>query len=143
MTTTQLIAILQEIEKGASGRSREIKIWRCIDGEFEKVLDENEFLIVNGTGDGIAGAEVSLNVCDVNNLDVGDIIQLNYAENDEPTIIETIEYNPPHINYNSEEILLINGLIWQKNAIKIIKKSAIKSSPNWEPIRKSNWKNNK
>ena len=65
MTTTELIALLQQIEKGASGRSREISI--AIKAKNGVVLKDNESLFlgnakikINGTGDGVAGAEVNL-----------------------------------------------------------------------------------
>ena len=54
MTTTELIKLLQSIEKGASGRSREISF--VINDEE---IFEPDIKIV-GTGDGIAGAEVTL-----------------------------------------------------------------------------------
>ncbi len=65
MTTTELIALLQQIEKGASGRSREISI--AVKAKNGIVLKDNESLFlgnakikINGTGDGVAGAEVNL-----------------------------------------------------------------------------------
>jgi hypothetical protein len=65
MTTTELIALLQQIEKGASGRSREISI--AVKAKNGVVLKDNESLFlgnakikINGTGDGVAGAEVNL-----------------------------------------------------------------------------------
>lgn len=54
MTTTELIKLLQSIEKGASGRSREISF--VINDEE---IFEPDIKIV-GTGDGIAGAEITL-----------------------------------------------------------------------------------
>ena len=54
MTTTELIKLLQSIEKGASGRCREISF--VINDEE---IFEPDIKIV-GTGDGIAGAEVTL-----------------------------------------------------------------------------------
>ena len=56
MTTTGLINLLKSIEKGASGRSREIN--------FE-INDEVFFspdVKISGTGDGCAGAEVTLKI---------------------------------------------------------------------------------
>lgn len=65
MTTTELIALLQQIEKGATGRSREISI--SVKSKNGVVLKDNESLFlgnakikINGTGDGVAGAEVNL-----------------------------------------------------------------------------------
>lgn len=65
MTTTELIALLQQIEKGASGRSREISI--AVKAKNGVVLKDNDSLFlgnakikINGTGDGVAGAEVNL-----------------------------------------------------------------------------------
>lgn len=56
LTTTELIELLKSVEFGASGRAREISIY--IDEEF---IAEPIFKI-NGTGDGIAGAEVNLKI---------------------------------------------------------------------------------
>ena len=55
MNTTELIKVLQKLEKGASGRSREISFSiNC-----KKFLPEPR-ITVNSTGDGIAGAEICL-----------------------------------------------------------------------------------
>lgn len=62
MTTTELIELLQKHEYGASGRPREITIYRSKKKGIQKVLDESEILVIDGTGDGIAGAELSLMV---------------------------------------------------------------------------------
>ena len=61
MTTTDLIKLLQQVEKGASGRSREISIsFKMKSGQIVKILDENGDISILSTGDGIAGAELSL-----------------------------------------------------------------------------------
>lgn len=62
MTTTELIQLLQKVEKGASGRSREITIYtQTKKGALKKaVLREVDKLEIVGTGDGVAGAEISL-----------------------------------------------------------------------------------
>jgi hypothetical protein len=62
MTTTELIQLLQRVEKGASGRSREITIYtQNKKGKLKKtVLKETDKLEIISTGDGIAGAELSL-----------------------------------------------------------------------------------
>ena len=55
MTTTELIKLLQSVEFGASGRSREIS-FRILPKKylFEPIIK------IEGTGDGIAGAELCL-----------------------------------------------------------------------------------
>jgi len=70
MTTTELIAILQQIEKGASGRSRvisftlksrrEVVSKDIVLKDVEKLFLGNATVKINGTGDGVAGAEVNL-----------------------------------------------------------------------------------
>lgn len=63
MTTTELIELLKQYEKGASGRSREITIYSPSIGNEDvdyRILKENDRLIFNGSGDGIAGAELTL-----------------------------------------------------------------------------------
>ncbi len=62
MTTTELINLLQKVEKGASGRSREIRIYtKDKKGALKKVvIKETDKLEIVSTGDGIAGAELSL-----------------------------------------------------------------------------------
>lgn len=61
MTTTELIEILKTVEKGASGRSREISIYkRNRKGELELIISRNERFEILSTGDGCAGAELSL-----------------------------------------------------------------------------------
>jgi hypothetical protein len=65
MTTTELIELLKLHEKGASGRSREISIWTTSKkkGNLQKaVLKESDSLILRGTGDGCAGAELILTI---------------------------------------------------------------------------------
>ena len=56
MTTTELVKLLQSIEKGASGRSREISFVINDEEIFEP------YIKIIGTGDGIAGAEVTLRI---------------------------------------------------------------------------------
>ena len=56
MTTTELIKLLQSIERGASGRSREITFKIGDDFIFEPNVK------VIGTGDGCCGAEVTLEI---------------------------------------------------------------------------------
>lgn len=56
MTTTELIKLLQSIEKGASGRSREISFKIGDDFIFEPIIK------ISGTGDGCCGAEVNLEI---------------------------------------------------------------------------------
>lgn len=59
MTTTELIEILQAVEKGASGRPREIRIYNS---DNELVLSEEQMLKFLSSGDGCAGAELSLQI---------------------------------------------------------------------------------
>lgn len=54
MTTTELIKLLKSIEKGSSGRSREISF------KYKRTLISEPDIIINSTGDGCAGAEVTL-----------------------------------------------------------------------------------
>jgi hypothetical protein len=56
MTTTELINLLKSIEYGVSGRSREIsfKVGK------RYIFEPN--IVINSTGDGIAGAEVCLEI---------------------------------------------------------------------------------
>lgn len=56
MTTTELIELLKSVEKGASGRSREISF---IVGD-EYIIEPNIKII--GTGDGMCGAELDLEI---------------------------------------------------------------------------------
>lgn len=58
MTTTELIKLLQSIEKGASGRSREISF------EIGDVFMYKPDIKISSTGDGICGAEVTLRMED-------------------------------------------------------------------------------
>lgn len=58
MTTTELIEVLKRLEKGASGRSREISFW--VGGEHEGQFISSPEIEVLSTGDGIAGAEITL-----------------------------------------------------------------------------------
>lgn len=57
MKTTELIEILKRIEKGASGRSREIS-FSIQNKNGTRYIYEPEIRL-ESTGDGIAGAEVS------------------------------------------------------------------------------------
>ena len=59
MTTTELIDLLQKVEKGASGRSREISLSvKKKNGEV-KFIGEPIITLVS-TGDGVAGAQIHL-----------------------------------------------------------------------------------
>ncbi len=58
MNTTELIELLQSVEFGASGRPREISISFNLGGLFFP----NPKLSIVGTGDGVAGAEVTLEI---------------------------------------------------------------------------------
>ena len=58
MTTTELIELLKSIEFGASGRPREISISFDSEGMFIPYPKLN----IIGTGDGIAGAELTLEI---------------------------------------------------------------------------------
>lgn len=59
MTTTELIKILQSLEKGASGRSREISIYYTNKNGRMKFKSLPKIEVVS-TGDGCAGAELTL-----------------------------------------------------------------------------------
>jgi hypothetical protein len=61
MTTTQLIEVLKKIEFGASGRAREISIRIPRKNGKHLWISESD-IKVTGTGDGIAGAEVTLEI---------------------------------------------------------------------------------
>jgi len=61
MNTTELIEILKRLEKGASGRSREISF--SIKGEYEHFMGD-PIIEVSSTGDGCAGAEICFLVTD-------------------------------------------------------------------------------
>ena len=58
MTTTELIELLKSVEFGTSGRPREISI-SFNSGE---VFFSNPKLNIAGTGDGVAGAELTLEI---------------------------------------------------------------------------------
>jgi len=63
MTTTELITLLKKHEFGASGRPREILLE--IESDDEKVIlafYENHKFVVTGGGDGIAGAQLNLEI---------------------------------------------------------------------------------
>jgi hypothetical protein len=67
MTTTELIELLTNLEHGASGRAREISLVIKI-GENSHFLSEPQ-IIVDGSGDGVAGAELSLLVFNKRKMD--------------------------------------------------------------------------
>ena len=56
MNTTELIEMLKSVEFGASGRPREISI----SFNSEEVFFPEPEISIAGTGDGIAGAELTL-----------------------------------------------------------------------------------
>lgn len=56
MTTTELIELLKSVEFGASGRPREISI----SYNSGKIFFPEPDISISGTGDGIAGAELCL-----------------------------------------------------------------------------------
>lgn len=56
MRTTELIELLRSVEFGASGRPREISI-SCNSG---KIFFPEPDISISGTGDGVAGAELTL-----------------------------------------------------------------------------------
>ena len=63
MTTSDLIRLLEKHEYGASGRPREITIYiKDKDGKTLKALSEKETMKFYSSGDGVAGAELSLEV---------------------------------------------------------------------------------
>jgi hypothetical protein len=62
MTTTELIKLLSRVEHGASGRPREIsfRLKNC-----KKVNVFEPTIEIDSTGDGCAGAELTLRITDV------------------------------------------------------------------------------
>lgn len=61
MNTTELIKLLQKLEKGASGRSRKISIYKKDEtGELVSLMKESDTIEFLSSGDGCAGAELSL-----------------------------------------------------------------------------------
>ena len=60
MTTTELIDVLQRLEKGASGRSREISFQLGKDIKSKFISSPN--IEVDSTGDGVAGAQITLKI---------------------------------------------------------------------------------
>jgi len=61
MTTTELIKLLQKLEKGASGKSREISVYKRDEmGELVRLMKETDTFEFLSSGDGCAGAELSL-----------------------------------------------------------------------------------
>jgi len=67
MTTTELIKLLQSVEKGASGRAREISIYFC---NKERIFTLSPKFEINSAGDGCLGAELTLNIICVNESEV-------------------------------------------------------------------------
>ena len=59
MTTTELIKLLQQLEKGASGRSREISFYYENKKGKRKFIPSPE-IEFDGSGDEVAGAELTL-----------------------------------------------------------------------------------
>lgn len=59
MTTTELIEILKSVEFGASGRPREISFY------IGKKFISSPSVLIEGTGDGIAGAELCLRLKEI------------------------------------------------------------------------------
>ena len=65
MKTTELIELLQSVEFGASGRSREItirSIYKNGNTGRKKILSESDILEIRMTGDGCCGAELMLGI---------------------------------------------------------------------------------
>lgn len=54
MNTTELIKLLQSVERGASERSREVSFY------FGGLFIPSPVISIDSTGDGIAGAELCL-----------------------------------------------------------------------------------
>lgn len=61
MTTTELIKLLKQFEHGTSGRPREVSL--VIETNSDKCFLAEPHITFNGSGDGVAGAELSLLVC--------------------------------------------------------------------------------
>lgn len=57
MTTTELIELLKSVERGVSGRSREVSFQ--IKGTRKSFISD-PVIEIDSTGDGIAGAELCL-----------------------------------------------------------------------------------
>jgi len=70
MNTTELIELLQKVEKGVSGRSREISISICREGKDPDFISDPEIKIIS-TGDGVAGAELNLGFFKVKSFEDG------------------------------------------------------------------------
>jgi hypothetical protein len=63
MTTSDLIRLLEKYEYGGSGRARALTISvKDKDGNYQSVLSENQTLIIESSGDGVAGAELGLKI---------------------------------------------------------------------------------
>ena len=62
MTTTELIELLKSVEFGASGRPREISFSVKDDSLKEDLYLSDPEIKINSTGDGIAGAELTLSL---------------------------------------------------------------------------------
>jgi hypothetical protein len=84
MTTTELIYLLKKYEFGASGRPRELAIFRrdnktdadgCHQQRF--VLNREDELVFTGSGDGCAGAQLDLLITEPS------YVSINYQENEE------------------------------------------------------------
>jgi len=59
MTTTELIELLKGVEFGASGRAREISV-DFVDNKDKSMFFYEPKIEIDSTGDGVAGAELSL-----------------------------------------------------------------------------------
>ena len=61
MTTTEMISILQKLERGACGRSREISISVKSKNGRSRFIGDPEISVI-GTGTGVAGAQITLEI---------------------------------------------------------------------------------
>lgn len=61
MTTTKLVDLLMSVERGASGRSRDINMYIKDQNDKRVFITDLEIEIAN-TSDGVAGAQLTLNV---------------------------------------------------------------------------------
>lgn len=63
MTTSELIRLLQKHEYGSSGRARTLSISVKDKREnYKTVFSEKHILVFMGSGDGVAGAELELEI---------------------------------------------------------------------------------
>ena len=63
MTTSDLIRLLEKNEYGISGRARELTISiKDSKGERKTILSEKHTLVIESSGDGVAGAELELKI---------------------------------------------------------------------------------